>query len=429
MKVIVIGGGLGGLCLANGLHEEGIEVRVFERHVSADADRQGYFIHFEGNGLRALQRCLSEAGWKDFLATSTPTGAQWAFRDPQLQLLAMRDDVEITGKPLDVVERRAIERWELRGVLLNALAVDLSTIVQWNKNFTHYENVGNGRVRAHFADGTSEEGDVLIGADGSKSKVRDQRLPHIQRVDLGIVAIVGKYILDAISEKELPELMTDSSLNNLVPYGNGWMFVSSWRSRETQPDQHREEPEAYTLWAYFVPKHLTPSRSKQMQASELRDMALAGVKGWAPEIESIVREADLDQITPVHFQCAPHLEYWEPSNVTVLGDAIHNMTPAAGVGANTALRDGHNLTDLLAQAAAGNMSVVDAIGKYEAMMRPYANAAVALSRQIAEGAASPSWIQRFVFRTVLWLASVSPLVMRNTIGRGAVESYMKNLDN
>lgn len=101
------------------------------------------------------------------------------------------------------------------------------------------------------------------------------------------------------------------------------------------------------------------------------------------------------------------------------------MTPAAGVGANTALRDAQVLTDVLAEAACGKASVTEAIGKYEAKMRPYANAAVALSRQIAESATSSSLVQRFMFRTVLRLAQASPLVMKATIGRGAVESYMK----
>lgn len=104
------------------------------------------------------------------------------------------------------------------------------------------------------------------------------------------------------------------------------------------------------------------------------------------------------------------------------------QTPAAGVGANTALRDAQNLTELLAEAACDDTSRIAAISKYEAKMRPYANAAVALSRQIAEGAASDSLIQRFMFRMVLRLAQASPSVMRATIGRGAVESYMNNQD-
>lgn len=288
MKVIIIGAGLGGLCLANGLYREGVEVRVFERYPSAEADKQGYFIHLEGPGREALRRCLNEQGWDDFLATSTPTGAQWAFRDPQLQLIAMRDDVKITGTPPDVVERRAVERWELRGVLLKALSAAETQIVQWGMSFTQYEETGGGRVRACFADGTSEEGDVLIGADGSKSKVREQRLPNVHREDLGIVIICGQCPMKDGSSTNVPDFMRDCSLNNIIPYGKGWMFVTSWRSRGSLLNEPHDSNDGYTLWAYFVPKEDAPANVTKLQTTELRDIVLNGVQGWAPSINDIV---------------------------------------------------------------------------------------------------------------------------------------------
>lgn len=424
MKVLVVGGGLGGLCLANGLHKADIQVHVFERHASADADMGGYFIHLENQGMRALQQCLSKEGWEDFLATSTPTGAKWAFRDPQLRLIAMRDDEKITGLPLEVVSRRAIERWELRAVLLKALGSSEKEIVHWGKTFTRYEGLAHDRVRAHFSDGTSEDGDILIGADGTKSNVRKQRLPHVQREDLGIMIIVGRYPLHNADSSKLPEIMRDSSLNNIVPYGRGWLFLSSWHSQGTQDG--KDDSDDYTLWAYFVPKDETPAETKKLTSTELRDIALAGVNGWAPAIEKIIREADLSTITPVYLRCAPHLDQWDASCTTLLGDAIHNMTPAAGIGANTALRDAQILTDSITKAKHDNSSITAAVDRYESEMRPYANAGVALSRQIAEGATSTSFVQRFVFRIVLRLAQLFPPIMRATIGRGAVESYLSN---
>ncbi|KAF2098204.1 FAD/NAD(P)-binding domain-containing protein [Rhizodiscina lignyota] len=425
MKVLIVGGGLGGLCLANGLHKEGVEVRVFERHPSAESDKQGYFIHLEGQGREALQRCLNEQGWERFLATSTSAGSTWAFRDPQLQLIAMRDDVKITGKPAEVVERRAIIRWEFRSVLLKALGSEESEIVQWDKTFTHYEEIEGGRVLACFADGTTEEGDILVGADGSKSKVREQRLPYLHREDLGIVIICGQCSMNETSSCDLPLFMKDCSLNNIIPYGKGWLFVTSWCTQGSLKNEHADSHDDYTLWAYFVPKDDTPPNMTKLSAAELRDIVLGGVRGWASSINDIVQKANLSTIVPVYLRCAPHLEHWDSSNITLIGDAIHNMTPAAGVGANTALRDAQILTDLLVESARGKTSVAEAIGKYEAKMRPYANAAVALSRQIAESATSSSLFQRFMFRTVLRLAQASPFVMRATIGRGAVESYMK----
>jgi 2-polyprenyl-6-methoxyphenol hydroxylase-like FAD-dependent oxidoreductase len=72
----------------------------------------------------------------------------------------------------------------------------------------------------------------------------------------------------------------------------------------------------------------------------------------------------------------PNLKPWKSSNVTLLGDAIHNMTPMAGMGANTALRDAEVLTRCLIDVTAGRLELVNAVRLYEAEMRAYANGAL-----------------------------------------------------
>ncbi|OAP55795.1 hypothetical protein AYL99_09947 [Fonsecaea erecta] len=420
MRVLIIGGGFGGLCLANGLQgEPGIEIQVFERHVDPTHELAGYGLHVGADGARALQRCLSPESWGRFLAATTPAGAQWAFRDTQLRLLALRDDAKISGKPQAAVERRAVHRAEFRDILLKGLVhpgSGTTVTVHWAKLFTHYEHLDDGRVRAHFADATSADGDVLIGADGAKSQVRVQRLPDLNREELGIVIICGRYQLDEQRAQSLPTFMTDGSLNNIVPYGKGWLFIASFPSTEGE----RGPVENYTLWAYVVPKTETPTDPRALSPSQLRDIALAGVRGWAAPLVTVVRDTDVPTVSPIVLRSMPHLSPWDTNNVALLGDAIHNMTPMAGVGANIALRDAHILTDLLIGAQRGETSLLDAIATYEHKMRQYANAAVALSRQIAEGASSSQKLQRWVFHCLLRLAQASPMVMKATIGRGGV---------
>ncbi|KAI1610698.1 hypothetical protein EDD36DRAFT_301120 [Exophiala viscosa] len=274
MRVLVIGAGFGGLCLANGLaRQKGIIVDVFERHADPSKELAGYGLRVGADGKRALQHCLDPESFKRFLAATTPAGSQWAFRDPQLRLLALRDDAKISGKTEADVERRAVHRFEFRDILLKGLT-DAS--VHWGKSFTHYEQLDNGRVRAHFAGETSAEGDILIGADGSKSKVREQRLPHLQREHLGIVIICGRCQLDDIRTKSLPPLMTDGSLNNIVPYGKGWLFIASFPSAEGS--SATDVPENYTLWAHVVPKSQTPTDAKALTPEQLRDIALEGIR-------------------------------------------------------------------------------------------------------------------------------------------------------
>jgi 2-polyprenyl-6-methoxyphenol hydroxylase-like FAD-dependent oxidoreductase len=72
---------------------------------------------------------------------------------------------------------------------------------------------------------------------------------------------------------------------------------------------------------------------------------------------------------------------WKSSNVTLLGDAIHTMTPGRGAGANTALRDAVLLSSVLIDVYQGRKPLVPAIGEYEAEMLRYSAEAVAESRK------------------------------------------------
>jgi 2-polyprenyl-6-methoxyphenol hydroxylase-like FAD-dependent oxidoreductase len=76
---------------------------------------------------------------------------------------------------------------------------------------------------------------------------------------------------------------------------------------------------------------------------------------------------------------------WQPTNVTLIGDAIHTMTPGRGVGANTALRDAKLLCRNLTAVRDGKMPVLEAIGDYEEKMRDYGFDAVIESRKQMDG--------------------------------------------
>ena len=95
-----------------------------------------------------------------------------SFRDTDLRLLAERDDAYLSGRAISDVERRGIGRVELRELLLKGLDEKGEGTVCWEKSFERYEHLLDNRVRVHFADGSTEDGDLLIGADGCNSKVR-----------------------------------------------------------------------------------------------------------------------------------------------------------------------------------------------------------------------------------------------------------------
>jgi len=103
---------------------------------------------------------------------------------------------------------------------------------------------------------------------------------------------------------------------------------------------------------------------------------------------------------------------WPTGPVTLLGDAIHNMTPMAGVGANTALRDADLLRRNLIEAGP---DVTAAVADYERRMLEYGFAAVARSLRNARFAASGGPVTRRVMRGVLRGVNLVPPLKRRML--------------
>jgi 2-polyprenyl-6-methoxyphenol hydroxylase-like FAD-dependent oxidoreductase len=112
--------------------------------------------------------------------------------------------------------------------------------------------------------------------------------------------------------------------------------------------------------------------------------------------------------------------------VTLLGDAIHTMTPGRGVGANTALRDAVLLTRHLAAVRDGRRELVAAIGAYEAKMRRYGYEAVLKSRQQMDGRAAihkpvVGRVALALQRTMMRAVNATPPVKRKMLQ--SIESF------
>jgi 2-polyprenyl-6-methoxyphenol hydroxylase-like FAD-dependent oxidoreductase len=102
---------------------------------------------------------------------------------------------------------------------------------------------------------------------------------------------------------------------------------------------------------------------------------------WHPDLRRLFELTDPSTCFPVNIKTSVPLDPWPASNVTLIGDAIHTMTPGRGVGANTALRDAVLLCARLIDVADGRLGLVDAVGRYEAKMIDYGFDAVLKSRE------------------------------------------------
>jgi 2-polyprenyl-6-methoxyphenol hydroxylase-like FAD-dependent oxidoreductase len=290
----------------------------------------------------------------------------------------------------------------------------LDGVVRLGKTFERYETA-DGPVIAHFADGTSATADVLIGADGANSRVRQQLLPHAERIDTGILAIAGKHRLDGA---ELPRLLREDA-NIVIPTGRGFLFTARWQpdrnvivSESVPRDFLLDNATAYSFWAYADAASQFAADTATFGGADLLRVVLDRTAGWAPGLRELIGGSDPQTVNAVRVRSATPVGAWPTGRVTLLGDAIHNMTPMAGIGANTALRDAELLRRRLIAVAAGDQELLPALHEYEDQMRKYGFAAVKQSLRNARQAGSANRLARGAFRTVLRSVAITPPLRR-----------------
>ena len=401
MQILIIGGGIGGLALAQGLRRAGVDVAVHERDHGVGSRWEGYRIHINPTGARALHAVLPADGWREFLATAGP-GGDFGFLTEQLdELVVVEESIMYPGAVDPTEDHYAADRATLRRVLMSGL----DDTVRLGSEFVGYEQLPDGRVEARFADGSTAVADLLVGADGPSSRVRGQLLPDANPVDAGVTGIAHKIWLDDGTRAELGRLGT--GMNAIQPNAPCFLFTSVFEP----PAATGIRP--YVLCALVTRPELLPPDVTELDPAALRAVADVVVAGWHPQLRRALAASDPESRSAVAFNAAPPVPTWTSGPVTVLGDAIHVMPPIGGLGGNTALRDAHLLSRLLPTVDRGERGLLDAVAEYEAEMREYGTAAVeyALAQAgqlLTRGAAATAGARAF-FRLA---AAVGPLRRR-----------------
>jgi 2-polyprenyl-6-methoxyphenol hydroxylase-like FAD-dependent oxidoreductase len=253
--------------------------------------------------------------------------------------------------------------------------------------------------------------DVLVGADGANSRVRHQLLPHATRIDTGVVAIAGRYPLTPERATRLPRALSTVA-NVVIPSGPGSLFTAVWHvDRDTGPVEHLDRAD-YALWGYADAADRLPGDVAGLDGPALQRLVLDRLDGWSPGFRELIAGADPGTLNAFPVKSAGPVDPWPTGPVTLLGDAIHNMTPMAGIGANTALRDADLLRRALIAVRDESAGLIPAIAGYEREMLDYGFAAVRRSLRNARQAASSTRFSRAVFRAALRLVAAVPPVRR-----------------
>ncbi|MFB7532718.1 FAD-dependent oxidoreductase [Streptomyces sp. NPDC056178] len=422
LRVIIVGGGIGGLCLAQGLHAVGISVAVYERDAEPDARLQGYRLNIEPVGSRALHDCLPPHLWEILVATAGDPGPGMGVFTEQLQLL-MREDAP--PAELGPSERtHAVSRITLRRLLL----AGLDGIVHFDKEFTGYKQNANGTVTAFFTDGTTATGDLLVGADGARSRVRRQLLPHAKQHHALGVGIGGKLPLGHETAR-LPQEMT--STKNMVLPKHDFLFTAVFRRREGSATVLERvgaslravglDPELvvqdtkdddYIMWAYVAHPHALPADATSRRGQQLRDLVASRLASWHPDLRELIAQTPPDTIEQFDFTAAARVKPWPTTNVTLLGDAIHPMPPVGGLGGNAALYDANALRRALIAVSRSEQELLPALATYERTMLKNGFAAVGAATLYLRLATLRSGTIRATARTFFRLCGAVPPLRR-----------------
>ena len=377
MHVIIIGAGTGGLCLAHGLRRAGISVAVYERDRTRTDGLQGYRVGISPDGSRALKTCLPPELFDTFVATCARAPVYFNMLTEQMdEVLSI--PVGNDGDPVN--SEKSVSRMTLRQVLLTGL----EDIVHFTKTFTRYEQRADGTVTAIFEDGSRATGDVLVAADGANSRVRRQYLPEARQEETGIVSIGGKVPCTPETKALLSEKIVHGVTMIMAPKGYGAIL----HVMEFSPDRPRllhDTTTDYIMWGFWASRDKFAVSPPEIPRPQLLPLASEMTASWHPNLRALIRQTDPSTLFSINIRTSVPVAPWPATAVTLLGDAIHTMTPGRGVGANTALRDAALLCRHLMSVRDGRAPLRQAIGEYEAEMREYGFAAVLESRKQMDG--------------------------------------------
>ncbi|KAK0385631.1 hypothetical protein NLU13_6808 [Sarocladium strictum] len=371
--VLIIGAGVVGLALANGLKKIGVPFRIFERDAHACARGQGWAITLHW-ALPFLRELVSPATFAAIEAVQV---------DPDADRQGLGKFVFInlaTLEPKFLIppgDRRRVNREKMR----RALLAEVEEHVCWSKRLASVEETTDG-VAAIFEDGTRAEGCLLVGVEGSNSRTRKALAPETYKNIPLPIRFTGA-ALDLTPEQVKPLKDIDPLLfQGCQPATNVFFWFSMLEtplvngSAGTEREHYRVQ--IMISWPVVSPE----DEVKPTDAGRLANMK-ARAEGFHPALGDIVEMIpEGTEVTEVVLQDWPCLP-WDShgGKMTLAGDAAHAMTMYRGEAANHGLLDAHRLCKAIGDFFSGDVEMKKAIDGYEAEVRERTSTAVLLSRQ------------------------------------------------
>ncbi|KAL8996071.1 MAG: hypothetical protein Q9188_006656 [Gyalolechia gomerana] len=338
--ILIAGAGITGLVFAQALKKNGIAFTVFERdpHVSARGRGWGLTIHWS---LDTFISMLPQHIVDKLPETYVDPEASKRGENGNFLFFDLRNGETRWKVPPN--KRIRVSRERLRTLLLEGLDV------KWSRTLASISNPAAETVTAHFTDGTSATGRLLIGADGSRSTVRSLLLPHNAQLAVNNELPVRLLGASVVYPRELALKM-----RALDPFffqgGDPETDTFMWFSfLDTPANNSRDDADTYECqilisWPWREgyrgrekPLEIPPTNGERVKL--MKEL----VDGWAhPFYECVMNipaDADVKVITLEDFVPRPNMWDNRDGTVTLMGDAAHAMTMFRGEAYNHGVAD------------------------------------------------------------------------------------------
>lgn len=323
-KIAIIGGGPGGLTLANLLQQKGADIRVYERDENKHARVQGATLDLhEESGLEALKR----AGLlEDFYENYRPGAGKMRLITKNLEIKF--DDHQEGNQREDL--RPEIDRGPLRKILLNHLPEE--TVV-WDSHFVSLEPENEG-WRIRFKNGTSNYADLVIAADGANSKIRST-ITDIKPIYSGITIVEGNIYNAAVNAPKLYEILKGGKV---FAFGDDQSIILSAKGDGSM---------SFYTGCKVSENWVEDSGIDFSDKASVHRWFQQEFAAWNPIWQELFESDDLWFVPRPQYHFPLNQSWNAHSNITMIGDAAHRMPPYAGEGVNMAMQDAFELCDCL----------------------------------------------------------------------------------
>jgi FAD-dependent urate hydroxylase len=343
MKIIIIGAGIGGLTTHLVCRRAGFEVEHYERQPHLGPAGAGIVLW--PNGVKVL------------LALGLGDGLRQIGHSLERVVTRTNQGEPLTEMPVGELERKLgapvypVSRTDLQSVLVDAVGPGA---LRLGARCVRVEQTTT-EAKAYFEDGRTATGDVLIGADGIHSIVRQAVVGEVVPRYTGMVNWVGLLANDRLQPDHTgSEFLGEGKRCGLLPLAGDRVYFG---------------------FACALDKGApVPAAGRRSQLREL-------FGGWPAPIPTIIDRLDEAEMKYLEIHDLPPLPRWSQGRLALLGDAAHATAPTMGQGGCQAMEDAIWLARCL---GATTLGVADGLERYESKRRERAEMIVARSRKKVE---------------------------------------------